>query len=82
MTIRQHYTLPLQPTFQERTKQVEVNCHYIREKLESTDITARFVNPNEELDYIFTKSLRGSRIDYFQQAWHTLPICTNLRRVL
>jgi len=38
-------------------------CH-LREKLEFGDVTARFVNSNEQLADIFTKYLRGQMIDY------------------
>jgi len=50
--------------FHERTKYIEVDYHFIREKLEFGDITARFVNSNEQLADIFTKSLSGVRIYY------------------
>ena len=53
----------------ERTKHIEVDCHFIREKIVSGCITTSFVNSNHQLIDIFTKSLQGPRIQY---------ICTKL----
>jgi len=51
------------------TKHIEIECHFIREKIISGDIKTEFVNSNNQLAYIFTKPLQGPRIDY---------ICNNL----
>ena len=54
------------PVFHEITKHIEVHCHFIREKIASRCMTASFVNPNDQLADIFTKSLRGPRIKYIR----------------
>ena len=41
-----------------------MDCHFIREKIASGCMTTSFVNSNDQLADIFTKSLRGSRIKY------------------
>ncbi|RVW59650.1 Retrovirus-related Pol polyprotein from transposon RE2 [Vitis vinifera] len=52
------------PIFHERTKHIEVDYHFIREKIVSGCVTTSFVNSNDQLADIFTKSLKGPRIKY------------------
>ena len=50
--------------FHERIKHIEVDCYFIREKIALGCVATSFVNSNDQLADIFTKSLRGPRIKY------------------
>ena len=52
------------PVLHERTKHIEVDCHFIREKIASGCMTTSLINSNDQSADIFTKSLRGPRIKY------------------
>ena len=52
------------PVFHERTKHIEIDCHFVREKLVEGVIKTEFVNSNDQLADIFTKSLKGPRVEY------------------
>ena len=46
----------------ERTKHIEIDCHFTLEKIVFRDINTKFVNSIDQLRDIFTKSLSGPRI--------------------
>lgn len=67
------------PVFHARTKHVEIDYHFIREKIAAKDISAQYINTNDQIADIFTKGLTTSKFIDLRNKLMIRPLPMSLR---
>ena len=67
------------PVFHARTKHVEVDYHYVREKVVNKELQVLFVHTADQVADIFTKGLSASRFHFLVSKLPVLPRPLSLR---
>ena len=52
------------PLFHERTKHIEIDCHFVCEKIQLRLISTGYVKTREQLEDIFKKPFSGDQVSY------------------
>jgi hypothetical protein len=54
------------PVFHARTKHIEVDYHFVCEKVVNCDITVKFISSGDQIVDVFTKGLSSSQFLFFK----------------
>ena len=50
--------------FHEHMKDIEIDCHFIRDKIKENDVSTGHIQSNNQLADLLTKALNGTRVEY------------------
>lgn len=67
------------PVYHAQTKHIEVDYHFVREKVLNKDISLAFISTADQIADIFTKGLSTARFQFLQSKLTVTPSLVSLR---
>jgi Reverse transcriptase (RNA-dependent DNA polymerase) len=67
------------PVYHARTKHIELNYHFVREKIANKQLQVKFVCSTDQIGDFFTKSLGRTRFQLLRNKLHVFPKQSSLR---
>jgi len=70
------------PVYHARTKHIEVDYHFIREKVLNGDISIKYISTHDQLADIFTKGLSSVQFSFLRDKLMVCSVPISLRRAV
>ena len=62
------------PVFHDKSKNIEIKYHYIRDMVQRGAVKLQYVATNEKITYVLTKPLASVKFEYFREKLSVLQI--------